>query len=469
MKSKVRLSLLLLISSTITVVLLLPFHILMRLCGSFPIQDFAKDSFGLVPFMCVIVCLAIIQIHLSSFCRIRNASVPVLCYFMKKGVHFRFFKAIAVCFLTCLCSFVMGLALGGEAPSVFMGAIVFAFVFSFEDESQERLLRAIRVGAAVGFSLAFMNPIAGVLFSFAPEKWGKHYLKTNYKLFLEGILCSFFAYALYGTMKGLIYFQDYKNAFYQAFLFVDFQADLFNVSIASLTHYWIYLVMIPFALGFGYLYVHGLKGLRALLWREKPITYAVSFFGALILLPLCNYLNLLSLGTGAKLIEENFLLLEKGWLIFMELFLLRLVLTGFSLTSHFQGGNIIPSLGVGMLLGVMFAGALEAMGLPLNEETMRLISFSFMLAFFSAMSHKQTATFALALSFGPAPALLLAIAPALIASYFLSNKIKSDVSLSEAFAESDIKNCAYAKALWSHYPYCSPMFEDIWDHRFTQR
>lgn len=468
MKSKIRLSLLLL-ASTLTVVILLPFHILMKLCSSFPIQEFAKESYGLVPFMCVIVCLAITQMHISSFCRIRNASVSVLCYFMKKGIHFHFFKAIAACFVTCLCSFTMGLALGGEAPSVFMGAIIFAFVFSFVDDSEERLLRAIRVGAAVGFSLAFMNPIAGVLFSFAPEKWGEGYLKKNHKLFLEGILCSLFAYALYGTVKGLIYFQDYQNAFYKAFLFADFQFDLLNTGIASLTHYWVYIVMIPFALGLGYLFVHSLKGLRGVLWKEKPFTYAISFFGALLLLPLCNYLNPLSLGTGAKLIEENCLLLEKGWLVFIELFFLRLLLTEFSLTSHFQGGNIIPSLGIGMLLGVMFTGALQAMGLSLNEETTRLIAFSFMLAFFSAVSHKQTATFALALSFGPSPSLLLALIPALLTSYFLSNIIKSDVSLGEAFASSDIKNCAYAKALWSHYPYCSPMYEDIWDDRFTER
>ena len=463
---KVRLIFLLALSSFVSVAVLLAFHIYTKIAPSFLALDFfsGDSTLGIGFLIAVIAVLAILQISMVSMVRIRNCSVPVLCYFMKKGVHFRFLKAVIFCFLTCMISFLMGLSLGGEAPSVFMSAVIFAYVFSFSEESEERLLRAIKVGSCVGFSLAFMNPIAGILYSFVPDKFEKGYFKKEYKPIIEGVVCALVSYFLYGALKGLIFYGDYEGAFYKAFLFSDFQSSVLNLSIASLKRFWIPFLIAPLSMLCGYLYVHGLGFLRRLLWKEKGITYVFSVLGAIVLIPLCRYYSPLSLGGGAKIIEENASLLANGLAGVAILFAIRLGMTAFSLTSHFSGGNIIPSLAIGMLLGTILGGLLK-LALPLSEEELTLISFCFMLSFFSATSNKRLSVFALTISFGPSPSLVLSLLPSLALSYLCKRKLKSFKSLSNVFAASDISNSSYARTLWRHYPYCSPMFEEVWERR----
>ena len=143
MKSKGKLIFLLSLASFLSAGVLLPFHIFMRWSNQVLSYDYFGSGLGFSFFIVLVSSLAVLEISLLSTVRIRNSSVPVLSYFMERGVHFRFIKAIIFSFLTCTFSFLMGLALGGEAPSVFMGAVSFALVFSFAEENQERLLRAI--------------------------------------------------------------------------------------------------------------------------------------------------------------------------------------------------------------------------------------------------------------------------------------------------------------------------------------
>ena len=468
MKSKGKLIFLLSLASFLSVGVLLPFHIFMRWSNQVLSYDYFGSGLGFSFLIVLVSSLAVLEISLLSTVRIRNSSVPVLSCFMERGVHFRFIKAIIFSFLTCTFSFLMGLALGGEAPSVFMGAVSFALVFSFAEENQERLLRAIKVGSCVGFSLAFMNPLAGILFSFVPNKFEKGYLKKEYKLIIEGSICASASYILYACLKGLIYWNDYKGNFGAAFLFNDFQFDVLAIGWESLKHFWIPLLIAPLSFGLAYIYTKGLGFLRHLLWREKTWTYVLSIAGAIVLIPLCRYYFPLSLGSGAKLIEKNTSLLSEGLGAFSLLLLVRLFLTFFSFTSHFSGGNIIPSLAIGNLFGVLFAGILQLL-LPLKEEETLLISFTFMLSFFASVSDKRSSVLALTLSFGPSPALVIALLPSLAFEYLMHEKVKSFVSLSSTFATSDIENNSYARTLWRHYPYCSPMFEEIWERRTASK
>lgn len=468
MKSKGKLIFLLSLASFLTVGILLPFHIFMKYSNKLLSYDFFGSGSGFSFLIVFVASLAIIEISLLSTVRIRNSSVPVLSYFMERGVHFRFVKAIAFSFITCTLSFLMGLALGGEAPSVFMGAVSFALVFSFSEESKERLLRAIKVGSCVGFSLAFMNPLAGILWSFVPNKWRKDYIKREYKLIIEGSICAIASYVLYACLKGLIFWNDYKNNFGTVFLFNDFEWDVLRIGWTSLKHFWIPLLIAPLSFGLGYLYTKGLGFFRHLLWREKTWTYVFSILGAIVFVPLCRYYFPTSLGSGAKLIEENVSLLTAGLGSLAILFLVRLFLTFFSFTSHFSGGNIIPSLAIGNLFGVLLAGILKLL-IPLNEEETLLISFTFMLSFFASVADKRSSILALTLSFGPSPSLIVALIPSLAFEYLMHKKVKSFTSLSSTFAKSDIENSSFARTLWRHYPYCSPMFEDIWERRIVTK
>ncbi|HBB05005.1 MAG TPA: hypothetical protein DCZ41_00135, partial [Firmicutes bacterium] len=107
--------------------------------------------------------------------------------------------------------------------------------------------------------------------------------------------------------------------------------------------------------------------------------------------------------------------------------------------------------------------------LPLSEEETLLISFTFMLSFFASVSDKRSSVLALVFSFGPNPSLIIALLPSFAFEYLMHKKVKNFASLSTIFAKSDIENNAFARTLWRHYPYCSPMFEDIWERRIEAK
>lgn len=461
-RSRLRLALLLFLSTLLTVLLLLPFHILMKLSSSFMRQDYFASPLGCVVLLTSLLLLSFAQLELISLCRIRNESVPVLIYFISKGVKVRFLLAILTCFLTCLMSFIMGLALGGEAPSVFMAALSFGLVFSFSKENENRTTRALRVGASVGFSLAFANPIAGILFSFVPSKWHKDYFKQEKNLIIEGSACSVLGYCLYSCLKGLIYFSTYKDCFYKAFLFNEFNYGLLNVGLASLTHYYIFIIIPILCLPLSIVFVRFLSFLRLYHWKEKTSAYLFSLVFGVILLLLVRYFIPEALGTGASIIESNIAYFSRGLMFIFELFLARFVLVGFSFSSHFSGGNIIPTLSLGSIIGV-FVAYLFASLLNLDSNTCLLISYATMISFFCFVSNKREVSLSLLLSFGPSFAFLLAFIPSFIIEYLASRFIKGYSSLNKEFAKCDIKNNSYAKTLWKHYPLYDPEYERIWE------
>lgn len=461
-KTRLRLSLLLILATLLSVLILLSFHILMKHSSFFMKLDFFSSPLGIVILLVSILFLGLFQFSLLSTCRIRNESVSVVTFFVSKGLKIRYLKGIIICFLTCLSSFLMGLALRGEAPSVYMSALSFGLVFSFSKQDEARLTRAIKVGASVGFSLAFANPLAGILFSFIPFKWHKTYFKNEYKLIIEGCLCSILGYLFYSCLKGLIYFNDYQNCFYKAFLFNEFNFSLLSLPMSSLTHYWIFILIPLICLPLGYLFVHLLGFLRYYHWKEKACTYLISLLGALFFISLFRYYVPASLGTGTYLIESNIALLEKGIISVLEIFLARLILIFFSFSSHFSGGNIIPTLSLGNIMGVLFS-YLFSLALNLDNNTMLLIAYTFMLSFFCFVSNKKEVSLALLLSFGPSVPLLLSILPSVILEYFAEKYIKGFISLNKEFATRDIKNNAYAKTLWRHYPLYKSEYEEIWE------
>ncbi len=461
-KAKIRLIILLILATLLSVFVLLSFHILMKKSSFFINLDFFSSPIKVVFLFVSILFLGLFQLSLLSTCRIRNESVSVVTFFVSKGLKIRYLKGILICFLTCLSSFLMGLALGGEAPSVYMSSLCFGLVFSFSRQDETRLTRAIKVGASVGFSLAFANPLAGIFYSFIPSKWHKSYFKNEYKLIIEGCLCSILGYLLYSSLKGLLYFNDYKDCFYKAFLFNEFNNSLFNLSLSSLSNYWIFILIPLICLPLGYLFVHFLGLLRFYHWKEKAYTYLISLLGALVLISLFRLYIPSCLGTGAAIIETNLAYLEKGIVYVLELFLARLILILFSFSSHFSGGNIIPTLSIGNIMGVIFS-YLFSLALNLDSNEMLLITYAFMLSFFCFVSNKREASLALLLSFGPSLPLFLALLPSIFIEFFAEKYIKGFISLNKEFATRDIKNNSYAKTLWRHYPLYRREYEEIWE------
>lgn len=86
----------------------------------------------------------------------------------------RYLAAISTAFLASLLSMAMGLALGGEAPSSYMGGAIFSAVhlLSFRRDPSRgsaEAEEALTLGAGVGFGLAFQNPLAGALLSLGDD------------------------------------------------------------------------------------------------------------------------------------------------------------------------------------------------------------------------------------------------------------------------------------------------------------
>ena len=108
-------------------------------------------------------------------------------------------KGILSVFLCCLISFLIGVPLGGEGPSVFIGALLAEGLFLWS-HNKEEILSEIEVGAGTGYATAFLNPLAGFFYFVEHSKKNR----KKKKLFKAGyvLLVSYFLMVLFRFLQG---------------------------------------------------------------------------------------------------------------------------------------------------------------------------------------------------------------------------------------------------------------------------
>ena len=148
---------------------------------------------------------------------------------------------------------------------------------------------------------------------------------------------------------------------------------------------------------------------------------------------------------------------ETGRGIMKHYFTLLILLAAVSLnaTEHpiaewdFSGGNIIPTLGTGALIGIVLARVFPVEGYE------QLFAMSFALSFFGFVTFNPLLSLSLVFSFGFSPALFIVLLPTAILPFLGFNRIGGVSSLSRSLASKDIGHRSYAASRFLLFPYSS--------------
>lgn len=438
-----------LLAGVIATVILFPFHYLMRIVASFPGLDYFSSFESATLFFLILFLLGYLQLSAIILLRDRNESSEVLSTFIGIGVHVEYVKDIVVIFLCCLCSFASGFALGAEAPSVFMSSLVFGAIFTWLYKSPAMSKAGIRVGGAIGFSLAFHNPLAGLANSFAINIFHRAKKKGEWKIILSSCITVLLTHLLYSLFRYWAYRDSFGSAWWRAFVFHDYNQGLEEFGFASLANVW-WLSFLPLiTMPLSYIYVKLGSLSRKYLWQDNGVSYLLSLLCGVLLCFALAYFLPKSLGTGAAYFESIRELL--GYTVggLLLLLLIRFAFTLFSFSSHFSGGNIIPSLG----FGALFAIFLLRLSPSLASGYEYLFVYAFALSFFGFLTGNGLLPLVLVFSFGFSPALLVVLLPSGLATIFLSSRVRGFTSLSRALSMADSRHHSFASSRFRLYPF----------------
>ena len=368
-----------------------------------------------------ILFLSLLELRLltPTFGKGNVASLHVL---LDKGEKVPFLKGLSSVFLCCLISFLIGVPLGGEGPSVFIGALLGEGLFLWTRD-RKQIYDAIAIGAATGFASAFLNPLSG--FFYLVEHHKKERLPLS--LLLKGayvLLLSYFGMVLVRFLEGR---EDI------------FHYNLFRSTLLPMSGYEhnLLFLIIPFlAFAFALLFKHAVLAMRNTYKPDERKVFVLSTLFALVFvlsLKFMGHANLLGIGTNL-IHEMPSLTIEDAFLFLF----LRFVFTGFAFDSFYAGGQVLPTLAVGYLFGLLLSSLL-AKPVGLDEQEQTLFSLVTMLAFYASVSDSYWTSLALSFSFGPFQVMVLPALFAILVVYLLDRYLFDTKSLSEMIVEYDRK------------------------------
>lgn len=368
-----------------------------------------------------ILFLSLLELRLltPTFGKGNVASLHVL---LDKGEKVPFLKGLSSVFLCCLISFLIGVPLGGEGPSVFIGALLGEGLFLWTRD-RKQIYDVIAIGAATGFASAFLNPLSGFFYLV------EHHKKERLPLFLllkeaYVLLLSYFGMVLVRFLEGR---EDI------------FHYNLFRSTLLPMSGYEhnLLFLIIPFlAFAFALLFKHAVLAMRNTYKPDERKVFVLSTLFALVFvlsLKFMGHANLLGIGTNL-IHEMPSLTIEDAFLFLF----LRFVFTVFAFDSFYAGGQVLPTLAVGYLFGLLLSSLL-AKPVGLDEQEQTLFSLVTMLAFYASVSDSYWTSLALSFSFGPFQVMVLPALFAILVVYLLDRYLFDTKSLSEMIVEYDRK------------------------------
>lgn len=309
---------------------------------------------------------------------------------------------IPIIFLTCLISFFIGFALGEEGPSVFLGSILGLVIGRLFNKNNEDFNLTI-LGGSLGFSLAFLNPLAGIF------KYYKSSNKSNKKEIIKEFIYLIYSFGISYLLLSLL-----KGNF-KYFLF-------FNLSKFINGPITLIFLILPFIIFiFSTIYKKIYRLLFLFLNKFKCINYVfVSLIVLCIAILLKIYLPYLS-GSGADILSnynKDFSL--KTLLIFL---FIRFIFVMLSFISKFKGGVVLPTLSFGFLIGKLIVLVMNNYIVSIDGNDSLIIMIISSLLFYSFVFKEIFVGGSLILSFGNP---LILFPPMIISfsiGYFLIKKL----------------------------------------------
>ncbi len=248
-------------------------------------------------------------------------------------------------FVTTLITHLFGGSAGREGTAMQMGSSISdQFSFIFKDKTLHRKTLII-CGISAGFGSLFGTPITGIVFGF------EVLILTKIPVIsiVPAVLSTYVAY--------------FVSTFLQA-PHTHYEQVLYNQS-NPMDIIWFILAGLIFG-GVSYLFISMQLFFKDVLIRIKQSPYIIIAVGGLLIAAFVHFMGTQYIGLGIPTINESF-----DSMLPVYDFLLKILLTTFTLAIGFKGGEVTPLFFIGAALG----NALFVFGMPLPLEVLAALGF----------------------------------------------------------------------------------------------
>lgn len=351
----------------------------------------------------------------------RGGGIPTSVAILRGLISFHWLKNIITLFSSAMITYLCGVPLGTEGPSVQMGTAVgrgTVRIFAKNHLAWDRYI--MTGGACAGFACATGAPLSGIFFAFEDA-----HRRFSPMIFLSAATAVFSGFAVSEFFSSVS----------------DITLNLFHLGfIQTLPPRYIWIGIVvgiicgAIAILFTKIYqffskLNEKSILKISLWIKIPSIFAI--------VALIGFTSSHFIGTGHSFIE--FLLDGHGiWYLLLLYLAIRALLLILSTTSGITGGLFVPSLAFGALIGALIASALIAMGWIPKDYYVLIVTVG-MASFLSAFSRTPITAIAFSIeALGGFSNILLMIAGVTFA--YLTIEIASVTAFSEAVIENKEEN-----------------------------
>ncbi len=286
---------------------------------------------------------------------LRGGGIPTSIGILRGIITFKWLRNLIGIFFLSMMTFLIGVPLGNEGPSVQMGtAIGRGSVFAFAKKHQAWDRYSMTGGACAGFSCATGAPISGIMFA----------IEEAHQRISPMVIIVSCVSVMFSRMT------------------MEILAPIFNVSITlfpnmSLVSLSVRDIWIPIVLGiaigiFAVLFLKLYRSINGFLNKKlKRIPHHYKIFAVFAVTVILGLISFSFISTGHELILDLF---EGSIAVYMLILILlfRSVLTLCANSSSITGGMFLPILALGALLSSLLGKGAQAL-LGFNQEYYAII------------------------------------------------------------------------------------------------
>ena len=309
----------------------------------------------------------------------KGGGIPTAISVLRGLVSFSWIKSIFSMFTSAMLTFLVGVPLGNEGPSVQMGTSVGRGCIRIIAKDHQAWDRYIMTGGAcAGFAAATGAPLAGIFFAFEEA-----HRRFSPMIFTASAMTAVTANCV---MKLLC---ELTNTHYSIFTF-------HTASELPMKYIWISVVVGIVCGALAILLTKFYRIIRKLLLGKfSCIPFALKITAIFMTASILGLISEKFRGSGHDIVEQ--LVEEQGiWYLFLLCIVVRAVLLLFSNNIGVTGGLFVPTLAFGAISGGLVGNVLTSLGLlPVEYYSVAvIIGISSVLASFS-----RTPIMAIAFSF----------------------------------------------------------------------
>ena len=294
----------------------------------------------------------------------RGGGIPTAIALLRGLTTFHWLKSIVFVFGSAMLTYLCGVPLGNEGPSVQMGTAVGRGIVKKHPAWDRYIMTG---GACAGFAAATGSPFTGILFAFeeAHRRFSPMIVLTSATAVVAGST----------VMKLLCSLTDMEYA-----LFV-FPA----IAELPLPYYWTAPV-VGLIVGFAAaVFTVAYRKIRHLVkYTLARVPFTVKITSVFLLTACIGYVSADCIGSGHDLVDE----LMEGhgvWYLLIVWFLVRALLLLLANNADVTGGLFVPTLAFGAILGALCGDILTTAGI-LPEEYYSIMVMMGIAAFLGAAS-----------------------------------------------------------------------------------